>query len=742
MKTIASLFKSFPVQLLLINIKQNYLSMFLWTILFGFISQSILLRYGFPFLFLDPEYMGHVGFASFFILGFCLGGFLMTINLSTYINYAGMFPFLGGVRHPFTRFSYNNSILFILFMCYYTVSIVQFQLDNEFQNGAHVALHILGLYTGLALFAGISSFYFYLTNTDIFKLFGITMVGLPAKAIKKVVLGTNMEWKQIRTRSIAWQTTTYFHSPFSIRKTSSIPPFDTDMLNKVITRNQNNAIVIQIVSLIVLGVLGLFSSNEYFQIPAGASLLLLFSAIVMLSGAVAYWLKGWQLFFWLFLILLFSYLNRFQGFDVRSAAYGISYQNPVEYTDERVQALAADSIYSVDSAATINILTSWKKKVAPDGSKPKMILVSTSGGGQRATLFTLRCFQLADSITRGSFFKHTSFISGASGGVLGATYFRELYLRQSLGQQVPSAQKALTDIAQDALNPIALNLAVTDIFIPFQTVVTGKKTYHKDRAYALEKALNYNTNGILDKPISAYHQAEISGQIPMIIYSPSIINDGRRLLISPQNVAYLTRSASSERDRHPIIDGIEFSRFFDKNEPDSLLLTSAIRMSASFPYITPTTCLPSNPLMQVIDAGLRDNLGGDLTSRYYQVFKTWIEENTSGVIFVQIRDTPYDVPIGKTASTSVIARMFDPIAGFGNWERFQEYNQENMISVLQRNAKVPVDRLVFQYVNDDSKKEEASISWHLTSLEKMNVLESLNHPENLQSFQSLQSLLH
>lgn len=734
-------YKSFPIQLLIVNIRQNHLSMLLWFILFGFISQNIALRFGVPYLFLDPEYMGHIGFSSFFILGFCLGGFLMTINLSTYINYGNMFPFLGGIRHPFTRFSYNNSILFILFICYYTWSIIVFQLKNEFQTTEQIVYHLLGLYSGMLLFSGIASMYFRFTNTDAFQLFGLNLQDISTKVVKKVVLGSDMQWKRVRTRSASWDTSVYFHSPISIRNTSEIPPFDTEMLNKVIKRNQVNAIIIQIITLSALSTIGFFGSIPYFQIPAGASLLILFSAVVMISGAISYWLRGWQWLFWVMLILFFSYLNRFQSFDVRSAAYGINYNKTVPYNNEHLAAITTDSLYHADSLAMITVLNNWKTRVQEPGKKPKLVILSTSGGGQRATLFTLGCLQLGDSLTNGKLFNNTSFIGGASGGLLGATYYRELYLRRKLRQQTLSNREALEAISQDALNPIALNLAVTDIFIPFQKVIEGNNVYHKDRAYALEKALSRNTQGVLDKRIAAYREAERSAQIPTIVYTPSIINDGRKLLISPQKVSFLSRPPVLYKEE-PLIDGIEFSRFFSENDPDSLLLTSAIRMSASFPYISPTTCLPSSPLMQVIDAGLRDNLGGELTLRYFQVFKKWISANTSGVIFVQIRDTPYDVPLDKPVSTSVISRMFDPIAGFyGNWERFQQYNQENLGRTLQEDNALPIHRLVFQYVNDDPKQEKASISWHLTSLEKKHVLSSIHHPKNQASFKKLESLL-
>ncbi len=743
MKNFKSIYTSFPVQLLVINIRQNHLSMLLWLLLFGFISQSIGSKFGIPYLFLDPEYLDTVGFASFFLLGFSLAAFLVTINLSTYINYGTLFPFLGGLKRPFTQFSINNGMLFVLFLVYYTYSIVDFQSQSEFQSTKDILIKLSGLYSGMLLFLSLAACYFLFTSTDVFKLFGMKVSLASSQKVKKVVMGANMEWKRVRTRSAGWDTSYYLSHSFTLNHAKDIPAFNGEMLQKVIARNQLNAVMIQIIALLILIILGWFSANEYFQIPAGASLLMLFATVVMLTGAVTYWLRGWQTVFWISLILFFGFLTRVGVFDNFSAAYGMDYKNPAPYTGEHINSIATDCLYTSDSLATITILNNWKKGLGSNtGKKPKLILISTSGGGQRATLFTLRCLQVADSITRGAFFKHTTFVSGASGGILGATYFREMCLRKLQERPIPSTRQALANVSRDALNPIALSIAVSDIFIPLQKVMDGGNAYYKDRGYALEKAINNNTGGFLAKRIASYTEPEARGEIPMIIYSPSCINDGRRLIISPQKVAYLSRPRGSQKEPYDLVDGIEFSRFFAANNPDQLLLTSAIRMSASFPYISPNTYLPSEPIMQVIDAGLRDNLGGQLTMRYFNVFKKWMEENTSGVVFIQIRDTPFDVPLKSKESFSFISRMFDPISGFyGNWERFQQYDQENMITVLKQQTSLPVYQLVFQYLTEDEKKMKASISWHLTSAEKVSVVNSVWHPKNQAAFSELKAVL-
>src|SRR6476620_9308956 len=105
------LFFSFPVQLLIVLLKKNHLLLLYWIILFGWITNTTSKTFGIPYLFLDPEYMGSVGFSSFFIMGFAAGSFIMVYNISSYIVNGFRFPFIATLSRPFLKFSVNNFII-------------------------------------------------------------------------------------------------------------------------------------------------------------------------------------------------------------------------------------------------------------------------------------------------------------------------------------------------------------------------------------------------------------------------------------------------------------------------------------------------------------------------------------------------------------------------------------------------------------------------------------------------------
>ena len=75
---------SFPVQLLLNNLKRNQVLLLCWIILFAMITGSFGKYIGIPYLFLDPEYLNRVNFQSFFIMGVVIAGFSTAVPAGIY----------------------------------------------------------------------------------------------------------------------------------------------------------------------------------------------------------------------------------------------------------------------------------------------------------------------------------------------------------------------------------------------------------------------------------------------------------------------------------------------------------------------------------------------------------------------------------------------------------------------------------------------------------------------------------
>ena len=168
-----------------------------------------------------------------------------------------------------------------------------------------------------------------------------------------------------------------------------------------------------------------------------------------------------------------------------------------------------------------------------------MIFLCVSGGGKRASLWTVAALQMADSLTQGTLMRQSALITGASGGLIGASYFREIKLRQLQGESIkPYSPIHLDNIAADNLNPLIFSLMANDLFTGFTHFEYANLTYQKDRAYTFEHELNRITGDLMDKPIKAYEKPEMAGIIPMMILTPTVINDGRKIYIASRPVSF------------------------------------------------------------------------------------------------------------------------------------------------------------------------------------------------------------
>ena len=114
----------FPVQLFLVNLKRNHLLLLFWIILFSIVSESFAKKYGIPYLFLAPEYLNTISFWSYMIMGFSIGGFVMTYNITGYIINSGRFQFIASLRRPFLVYCINNSLIPLAFMLYYIYKVI------------------------------------------------------------------------------------------------------------------------------------------------------------------------------------------------------------------------------------------------------------------------------------------------------------------------------------------------------------------------------------------------------------------------------------------------------------------------------------------------------------------------------------------------------------------------------------------------------------------------------------------
>lgn len=736
----------FPLQLLLVVLKKNLLLIVFWALLFGIITQKTAASYGIPFLFLSPEYMGDVNFWSYFMIGFACGGFIMGFNITSYIMNSFRFPFLATLKHPFFKFCLNNSIIPVAFVFVYCINIFRFQTKEQFENTGDVIIDIIGFLAGNTIFIILALGYFHKLNKDIFKMFGIKTNEAHHKPTRTPSRSANTNPRKKNRRD--WHVETYLSGFTSIRLARGYHHYKKELLIQVFKQNHFIAAFFEIFAILSLIILGLFRDIPFFEIPAGASIFLLFTMYIMLTSALYSWFRGWANVIFIALILFINFTYKFDIFDSDTRAYGLNYKTEKsEFSYKRlVDDDSKKKMKQDDISYTIEILNKWRLKNSTTSilnkKKPKLVIINTSGGGMRSTLWTFHALAYADSILDGELLKHTCLMTGSSGGLIGAAYLRELYL-QKQQNKIPSYyhDSLINNISRDILNPMAFSIATTDLFFRFQRFNDGKYSYAKDRAYAFESALNKNTNNILNKRLYDYREPEAQAQIPLMIMSPTVINDGRKIFISPQPISYLTQNTIRGTVAiNPLIEGLEFTRFFEKQDADNLRFTSALRLNSTFPYIMPLTTLPSEPKMEVFDSGMRDNFGIETTLRFLYTFRNWINSNTSGVVIIQMRDKHKQAEIAESKSKSFFETLSMPLGSFyGNLFTVQDYSQHQQIQYASLWFESKIDFVDFEMRNE--KQNKVSLSWHLTNKEKKNILESIYLPQNQESVRRLKELI-
>jgi hypothetical protein len=745
---------SFPVQLLFNNVKRNMVLLLCWIVLFAMVTGSFGKYLGIPYLFLDPEYLNKVNFTSFFILGLVTAGFTTAFHITCYITDGHRFSFVGTLSRPFTKFAINNSIIPAIFLGTYIYQIVGFQINNEYSSPGSLAWNLTGLLSGYAVMTLVFFAYFRFTNKDIFK-YVICRIDEKIKQNVKVTRASAMKKLDI-ARKKQERVDYYIDSDFRIRPVENNVFYDKATILQVFDQNHFNLVVIELLIFALVLVLGIFKDYPAFQLPAASSFIILLTIFVMMAGAFSYWFGGWSATAALALFLIVNHLVGEDYFSKRYEAFGLEYNlPPVPYTVASLRTLNDSTHIERDKRATYTMLENWRRKF-PEGHKPKMVFLCASGGGKRAALWTLTAMQAADSITQGRVMDHAMLITGASGGLIGASYYRELKLRSKLGENInPNAASHRQKISTDNLNPLIFSLLANDLFVGFTKFEYNGNLYYRDRGYTFEEQLNQITEGLMNKPISAYDSVEQQALIPMMILTPTVVNDGRKLYIAARPVSFMNADiANFPSYTSSKISGVDFQTLFKEHDGSQLRFLSALRMSATFPYITPNTTLPTEPSIKIMDAGISDNFGVSDAVRFVFAFKEWIAENTSGIVFVSIRDSPKMGTIMPRTGQTLVDDFTQPISSvYNNFENFQDINSDMLIGHARTWFKAPIDRIDIEYQSEsytpilqkmDSIRQNnsrASLSWRLTTREKFGIEYTINSPANQDQLAKLAALV-
>ena len=695
--------------------------------------------FGADALYLAPEYLGDVNAISAAIVGIAVGMFIMSWNISSFILFSKHFRFLAATTNPFLKYCINNSIIPFVFLVFYFFNAYQFDHYKELITTSDFLFLAGGFISGLAFILAISFIYFFRADRSILRQM-MPVINEPKEYIthlrppREVYEGESLikaEW--------------YFESPLRLRRTRNVQHYTSEFIDSLFKRHHFAAIICVFAAFLFLVGIGFFLERPTFQIPAAASITIFFSILIGVAGAFSYFLQSWSIPYLILLVITLNFLYQIDWIDPRNKAYGLNYGNRNErpsYTREGLMALCTKEKTEADKQNMIGILERWKAK--QDSAKPLLVVVNTSGGGHRSATFTMSVLQHLDSITHGDIMKKIFLINGASGGMIGATYFRELWLQKQKGKNIHLQDaEFIDDISGDLLNPLFSSFVARDLIAPAQKFKIGNYVYVKDRGYAFEEKLNRNTKGFLNKHIGDYAEDERAANIPLMFFNSVVTRDSRKMIISTQPVSFMMQGWQDTTKMPPMDpDAIDFGAFFKNQDPFNLRLLSALRMNATFPIVLPNVWLPSNPVIDVMDAGLRDNYGQETTLRFLETFDEWIKTNTSGVLVMQIRDRSpggWDSPYLSDDISDHVTKPFLLLQH--NWFKMMEYFQNDMLSYYTKQTGRSIHKVLFEYAAD-REENKAALNFHLSKRERKDVVHSIQSFSNAKSFEQTMQLLY
>ncbi len=279
-----------------------------------------------------------------------------------------------------------------------------------------------------------------------------------------------------------------------------------------------------------------------------------------------------------------------------------------------------------------------KEEIECYSGKYPVIFVSAEGGGSRAGLWALLVHSYLYEKTNGAYYdKHLLSLTGASGGSVGNGMFfaqahsgarsKEMF-RNTESDSLDFDYKASTIYQANYLSSSLLTLIGRD----FLKSITNLGTFD-DRGKILEeqwseafgKVFNVtktSKNSLLNRDFLSYFDVERLVQEkqmlpPLLLVNTTHVQTGRYHTLSPVDFGHLNAFAG-------IVD------FFDNLQKNvrgtSVSLATAMRINASFPYITPvgevrTTDKDGKQILdQYADAGYYDNIGGTITLGVTAIF--------------------------------------------------------------------------------------------------------------------------
>ncbi len=386
------------------------------------------------------------------------------------------------------------------------------------------------------------------------------------------------------------------------------------------------------------------------------------------------------------------------------------------------QCARSDHFFQLQQAEAITPASPGEALAA--GGRTKAIVIAINGGGIQAAAWAAQVLtglhERARAEALDSFADSVRLVSAVSGGSVGAAYFLNEYDASSGFSSRADLNGVRENAQSSSLHAVGWGLLYWDIRRPYIPWSVG---LFNDRGFALERAWR-RADG-LDAPLSAWRSGVRDGHRPAVLFNATAADIGTRFLFSNTQV----QEEEGQSDFHQSYPGKD------------VLISTAVRLSATFPYVSPVArafdgqLMPDEPHMA--DGGYYDAYG--VSSLVQWLDEALLDERSStsvrSVLVIEVRGDQRPEPKDEEPDDPSRTRDKDRQTGsaYRSWS-YQlhapigamlevrtagqiAHNEAELCLLIERwrldRRNVEISRVLLEF-----PEPNPPLSWHLTRAER------------------------
>jgi hypothetical protein len=362
-----------------------------------------------------------------------------------------------------------------------------------------------------------------------------------------------------------------------------------------------------------------------------------------------------------------------------------------------------------------------------------VVLVAAAGGGIQASAWAAHVLSglKQDLADRGDEFDRSlRLISGVSGGTVGAMYFLDAYQDGRLPDVGPDLREygPVKASRTSSLDDVAWGLVYPDLvwsLAPFARgvwfsppAVLHGANLSIDRGSILEDTWK-RTPGLRSATLADWRRDVANQARPAAIFNATIVETGERLLLSTTDL----ESGCTPK----ALLWVGRREFVCEYKNTDLHVTTAARLSATFPYVSPATRIMNGGVFarhyHVVDGGYYDNYGVATLVEWLDTAVRRGAPRPSKVLIVQIRGFASGAPDRPDGDRGWVFQALHPATTLLGVRRTgqRSHNEVDLALILEgRNYPLPVTTAEFEFAatRPDGEPVTSPLSWRLTPAEK------------------------